>query len=780
MKRKIAKIISLCLCMVLFAGGALYAFAANDDKVVEDQAEKNNTEEQLDEDKQQQGDSSESNAYKDETVYVLADADGTIQKIIVSDWIKNTLSSDKINDVSELENIENVKGDEEYTLGGDNVRVWDARGNDIYYQGTIEKELPVGLKVSYKLDGETVSPDELAGKSGKVTIRFDYENNRYENVKINGKDEKIYVPFAMLTGMILDNDTFSNVEVSNGKVINDGDRTVVIGLALPGLEEDLGINKDKIEDKLDKKFEIPSYVEITADVNNFSLGMTVTVATNSLINNIDTEKIDDITDLSGSIDELSDAMAKLLDGSSALYNGLCTLLDKSKELINGINQLADGVAKLKDGAYALDEGTKKLSDGAAALSSGLDTLSSNNDKLNDGAKKVFEALLSTAETQLKAAGLSVPALTIDNYASVLNGIIDSLDNTKIYNQALEQVTAAVEEKRDYIKSQVADAVRTEVEAGVTSAVTEQVKAQVTEAVKEQVLAEVTAKVRENVEEQVILAVTGMNKASYNTAVSAGRVDTAAQNAVKSAITQKMASEEITALISSNTDKQMQSEEVSAIIAQKVEEQMKTEQIKNTIKKNTDLKMTEKDIQALIEQNTEAQIQKAISENMAGEEVQSKIASASEGAKSVISLKASLDDYNAFYLGLMDYTAGVAQAASGASDLKNGASELKNGTNNLYNGVCSLYDGILTMKNGVPALVDGVTQLKDGAMQLSDGLAQFNKEGIQKLIDKVDDAEVLIERLKATINVSKNYKSFAGISNNADGNVKFIYRTKEIK
>jgi len=764
MKSKIIKITSLCLCIAMLGSGAAYTLASNNDK--DNNTTKNVTE------NQSEKVAAKSDIFKDETVYVLANSDGTIQKIIVSDWIKNTLSAEKLSDVTELENAENIKGDESYTLGGDNTRVWDAQGNDIYYQGTIEKELPVNLSVSYKLDGKTISADELLGKSGKVSLRFDYKNKQYETVKINGKEEKIYVPFVMLTGMLLDNNTFSNVEVSNGKVINDGDRTIVLGFALPGLQENLALDKEQ--------FELPSYVEITADVTDFSLGMTVTVATNGLFNNMDTEKLDSISDLTGSMNQLNDGMAKLLDGSSALYNGLCTLLDKSKELINGINQLADGVAKLKDGAYALDEGTKKLSDGAAALSSGLDTLSSNNDKLNDGAKKVFEALLSTAETQLKAAGLSVPALTIDNYASVLNGIIDSLDNTKIYNQALEQVTAAVEEKRDYIKSQVADAVRTEVEAGVTSAVTEQVKAQVTEAVKEQVLAEVTAKVRENVEEQVILAVTGMNKASYNTAVSAGRVDTAAQNAVKSAITQKMASEEITALISSNTDKQMQSEEVSAIIAQKVEEQMKTEQIKNTIKKNTDLKMTEKDIQALIEQNTEAQIQKAISENMAGEEVQSKIASASEGAKSVISLKASLDDYNAFYLGLMDYTSGVAQAASGASDLKNGASELKNGTNNLYNGVCSLYDGILTMKNGVPALVDGVTQLKDGAMQLSDGLAQFNKEGIQKLIDKVDDAEVLIERLKATINVSKNYKSFAGISNNADGNVKFIYRTKEIK
>lgn len=767
MKSKIIKIISICLCAAVLVSGAAYALTSgsnskndNEDKQAEITTEN-----------KPEKSTAESDAFKDETVYVLADADGTVQKIIVSDWIKNTLSSDKINDVTELENIENVKGDESYTLGGDNTKVWDARGNDIYYQGTIDKELPVSLSVSYKLDGKPVTPEELVGKSGKVTIRFDYKNNQYETVKINGRDEKIYVPYVMMTGMLLDNNNFKNVEVSNGKVINDGDRTAVIGLALPGFQENLAIDKDK--------FEIPSYVEVTADVTDFSLGMTVTMATNTLFNNIDTENIDSLSDLSDSMAKLDDAMAQLLDGSSALYDGLCTLLDKSSELINGIGQLAEGAAKLKEGAYSLDGGAKQLSDGVFALSSGLDTLSANNDKLNGGAKQVFETLLSTVGAQLKAAGLSVPELTIENYDSVLNEVIDSV-NKKIYDQALEQVTAAVEEKQDYIRSQVTAAVRSKVEAGVTSAVEEQVKEQVTQAVKEQVSAQVTEAVRGNVEAQVILAATGMDKAKYDAAVAAGLMDTAAQNAVKSAIDEKMASKEVAALISSKVDEQMQSKEVSAIISQKADEQMKTDKVRSIIKEKTDSKMEEDDIQAQITQNTESQIQKAISENMGSQEVQSKIAAASEKVQSIVSLKESLDSYNTFYLGLRDYTAGVAQAAGGASELKNGAGALKNGTGTLYKGICSLYDGILTMKNGAPALAEGVTKLKDGAMQLSDGLTRFNEEGIQKLIDTADDAEAFIDRLKATVNVSKKYKSFAGINDDADGNVKFVYRTDEIK
>ena len=129
----------------------------------------------------------------EETVYVIAGADGTTEKVIVSDWMK----------------------------GED--------GEDTYTQENLEKELPVEMAVSFRLDGKKMTAEEMAGKSGKVTMRFDYTNRQYEDVEIGGEKKRIYVPFVMVTGMVLDNERFTNVEVSNGKVINDGDRTIVAG-----------------------------------------------------------------------------------------------------------------------------------------------------------------------------------------------------------------------------------------------------------------------------------------------------------------------------------------------------------------------------------------------------------------------------------------------------------------------------------------------------------------------------------------------------------------------
>ena len=732
MKNRATKFISLALCaVVLFAAVGTSVFAlTGEGKESEDENQETTI-----------NASAEAETSKDETVYVLAGADGTVQKIIVSDWIKNAMAADSLEDKTELSDIENIKGDESFTLGGDNSCVWDAQGNDIYYQGNIEKELPVQMSVCYTLDGQAIAPEALAGQSGHVTIRFDYQNMQYEEVLLDGKTEKIYVPFTMLTGMLLDTEVFRNVTISNGKLINDGDRIAVVGIAFPGLQEDLAISKEKLD--------IPDYVEISADVENFEMGMTMTLATTELFGAIDSDRLD-LHELSDAMAELTDAMDQLMDGSSQLYDGLCTLLEKSGDLVSGINKLAEGAAQLKAGAESLDSGAAQLQAGAAQLSSGLNTLNANSSSLNGGARQVFSSLLSMANTQLSEAGLSVPALTIDNYSSVLDGVIASLDDTAVYQAALEQVTATVNANRGMIEEKVTEAVQAQVEAEVSAQVTAAVQETVTQAVHEN-----EAQFRAAVIQQAL----GMTVEEYKAAIEAGLVTQEQQDAVNAAVEAAMQAE---------IDARMQREEIqaqiNAVTQQTVGEQMQSDEI-----------------QALIASNTELQVQQAISEAMSSDAIQAQLNAAAEGAKSVIALKASLDSYNAFYLGLITYTSGVSSAAAGANELKTGADALKAGTSELSAGAAELLQGIQTMKDSAPALVDGITQLRDGSMELSDGLKQFNEEGIQKLIEAVDgDLDGLSNRIRVTADVAKHYTSFSGISEDMDGDVKFIYKTDSIE
>ena len=560
-----------------------------------------------------------------ETVYIIANADGSAKKVIVSQQYDKDDPNAAQEAKATLTDAQNVKGD----------NCW---------QGATDKALPVTTAITYTLDGKAVSAEALAGKSGHVTIRFDYTNTQYETKTINGKSQKIYVPFAALTGTLLDSDRFTNISVTNGKLVDDGNRTVVVGMAFPGLQESLDLDSGKLE--------IPSYVEISANVTDFALDTTLTIVTNSVFNDVDEDKLDEsaLDDLSGDIGKLTDAMTQLMDGSDELYDGLDTLLDSSY----------------------------KLSDGVGQLTSGLKKLDSSSAELNAGAETVFNTLLDTANTQLQAneslkdAGITIPTLTISNYADTLNGVISSLDPESVIAQAeqiaRQKVTAAVRAQADTVRS------------AVTETVQQQVTAQVTEAVTAQVQAKVLAGV---------LEASGMTQEQY----AALPEDSEIKAGVDAAVAAQMQSEAV-------------QQQINAAVAENVTAQMASEQVK-----------------ALIDQNTEQQITLLIEQNMNSDEVKAQInaaaAQASAGAQQLLALRQQLDSYNTFYMGLKAYTAGVAEAKAGAVKINGSMPDLIDGVKKLRSGAGELADGLKQLnEEGIQKIVDAF----DGDLsELSDRL-----------------------------------------------------------
>lgn len=321
-------------------------------------------------------------AAKDETVYILSDAQGEARRIIVSDWLKNPDKLDELTDATRLSGMTVVEGNATFERDGERL-TWDADGKDVYYQGDSDEELPLTLQITYLVDGEEVPAAHMAGKSGHVTIRFAYTPAAGQKAQ-----------FAALSAALLDSSKFTNVEVTNGAVINDGDRLLVLGVALPGLKERLDVE--------DKDGKLPETVEITADVEDFALPLTVTAASSewsSLLKDMDLSLIDTAD---GDMDQLTDAMTQLLDGG---------------------RQLSEGTA-------ALNDQTAALSDGVGQISGGLSTLSENSESLNAGALQVFELLLQTASQQLKALNPQVPDLTVDTYAAVLDQLTQQLTAAK--------------------------------------------------------------------------------------------------------------------------------------------------------------------------------------------------------------------------------------------------------------------------------------------------------------------------------------------------------------
>lgn len=183
-------------------------------------------------------------AQKSETVYVFTDANGNTKNVTVSDWLKNRNGDSKLTDSTTLSDVQNVTGDQTYTTNSDGTITWDADGSDIYYQGTTSKETPVDAKITYYLDGKEIDPKDLAGKSGKVKIRIQYTNKE--------KSGDVYVPFTAMTGIVLSNDSVSNVKIDNGTVVSEGKNTVVVGVGFPGLKDSLASVKDDMKDTADQ------------------------------------------------------------------------------------------------------------------------------------------------------------------------------------------------------------------------------------------------------------------------------------------------------------------------------------------------------------------------------------------------------------------------------------------------------------------------------------------------------------------------------------------------
>ncbi len=284
-------------------------------------------------------------ASKSETVYSNLDSNGKAYKTIVSTQLTNEDKSDEITDISNLLNIENTNGDETFKKKGNQI-VWDSNGNNIYYKGESDKQLPVECKITYELNGEEISAEELKGKSGNVKIKINYTNNEKHIVSINGKQVTMYTPFIIVAGTKIDNAKNKNIQITNGKIVDNGESTLAVGIAMPGMQENIGISKSKID--------IPEEIEISMETEDFEMGNIIAVVA---VKGIDEDLTSDLNSMYSQINELANASNEILAGANQLKEG-------TSELVSGVDQLKDGTGAAYAGSKQIkdevEESTKNL------------------------------------------------------------------------------------------------------------------------------------------------------------------------------------------------------------------------------------------------------------------------------------------------------------------------------------------------------------------------------------------------------------------------------------
>ena len=728
---------------------------------------------------------SEKEIGKEETVYVLADSTGKERKVIVSDHLINDGNKDTIEDASDLKDIENVKGDETFKQDGSKL-TWQADGNDIYYQGTSTKETPVSQTITYSLDGKEVKPEELAGKSGKVTIRFDYTNNETVKTKIDGKEEEIYVPFAAISGMVLD-DSFSNVKVTNGKVISDGKNNIVVGYALPGLKESLDVD----DSDFDGDVSIPDYVEVTADVENFSLSTTMTVVMNAT-NFISKDGDADLSEVDDMLDTLTDATDQLKDGSGELADGVDTLKSKMGEfkdgvgtlkngikdytdgastlstgigtlksgvdtlagsvptLISGVGTLKDGSASaakgassLKDGAGTLKKGAKDVSTGANTLSNGVKDLSTGANTLSGGASD-----LSTGADTLSAGATSLSdgANTLSSGAASLNDGVQSIATNM---KTLVSGTQSVSDGAAQLNTGVGTLIGTLNKMGTDLAET---KASIGE-------------ISEDTANNAVLQYASLQNALIQGIVAETKGDTTAANDIYAQVVSQIGGTIGVDSISDVAGASAAIQKISSLISQtslKVGEGVGMIGVIDTVSR----KLTEPDTQ---EQMTKLQQGAASLAEGAGKVAQG-ASQLSTGADAAAAGSAQVAQ------GAADLATGAGTLKTGAADLATGAGTLKKGASDLATGATKLKKGAGDLATGAGKVADGASTLHKGASDLSDGLNTLDG-GIGQLKEKAGSLSTGADQLKsgtdqlatgASTLVSNNQKLNDGAGTLSDG------------
>jgi len=728
---------------------------------------------------------SEKEIGKEETVYVLADSTGKERKVIVSDHLINDGNKDTIEDASDLKDIENVKGDETFKQDGSKL-TWQADGNDIYYQGTSTKETPVSQTITYSLDGKEVKPEELAGKSGKVTIRFDYTNNETVKTKIGGKEEEIYVPFAAISGMVLD-DSFSNVKVTNGKVISDGKNNIVVGYALPGLKESLDVD----DSDFDGDVSIPDYVEVTADVENFSLSTTMTVVMNAT-NFISKDGDADLSEVDDMLDTLTDATDQLKDGSGELADGVDTLKSKMGEfkdgvgtlkngikdytdgastlstgigtlksgvdtlagsvptLISGVGTLKDGSASaakgassLKDGAGTLKKGAKDVSTGANTLSNGVKDLSTGANTLSGGASD-----LSTGADTLSAGATSLSdgANTLSSGAASLNDGVQSIATNM---KTLVSGTQSVSDGAAQLNTGVGTLIGTLNKMGTDLAET---KASIGE-------------ISEDTANNAVLQYASLQNALIQGIVAETKGDTTAANDIYAQVVSQIGGTIGVDSISDVAGASAAIQKISSLISQtslKVGEGVGMIGVIDTVSR----KLTEPDTQ---EQITKLQQGAASLAEGAGKVAQG-ASQLSTGADAAAAGSAQVAQ------GAADLATGAGTLKTGAADLATGAGTLKKGASDLATGATKLKKGAGDLATGAGKVADGASTLHKGASDLSDGLNTLDG-GIGQLKEKAGSLSTGADQLKsgtdqlatgASTLVSNNQKLNDGAGTLSDG------------
>lgn len=754
---------------------------------------------------------------KTETVYSVLNSDGSISDTIVSSWLHDEDGINNIKETLNLTDVKNIKSNEKPSKDG-NTYTWNAKGNDVYYEGTATKQLPVSVKLRYELDGQEMSAKDMEGKSGHLKLTISFTNNYSQVKNINGKSIVIH-PSYLAGGMLnMSTGKFSNVKCESGKIVNDGTNEMLAFANIPGLNETL---RSAGLDKVNNQLGISDDVTVEADVNNFDLGSIMVGMTNEIDLASELGEIGSVSELTDGIDQLIEADDQLIDGSKQLYDG-------TTQLKEGIAPLSSAYPQIETLTNAFDQ----LHDGTTTLSTGLNQYTAGVDQLNVVSKQNLYKLsmgattlntsLNNEESKSQLTQLVQGSQALDAGIQDLNEQVNG-DDSMLKPDMVKKLTEALKTTNEQVGSlgQVLNDLQDQEGAFVDLSnqiekASENINKlgtlktsfkEVTDGASAIITAD-NAQIK-SVDDQLaairtkeINALNASIEALKNAANAVPEDDTTGAKAkieeqINTLESQKAALGDASSLSVTLKDLSQCQAGIDKIVADSEETLEKLNDVYNSSK--TDInKLSAKLGEAKESIKVLNGVMKQLNENgITSEEFETKVNTLKAGVEKLAKNSPALangvatlaNKLNSLGEGLNGLDSGMSQAYTGitqaTSQLSDNSDSLRNGAKALNDGTAQLSASKSKMSeltSGLTKLSDAVDQLNDGAQQLYEGNEQFKSEGLDQLKEKVDLGVGELETLQSVMNeikaMNKEYASYSGAPEGATVTSRYVFRTKE--
>lgn len=691
---------------------------------------------------------------KDETVYAMLNADGSVYDEIISSWLHNASGIKNIEETLDIQDVENVKSAEEPTVEGDTY-TWNIDGTDVYYQGTSEKQLPVEVTITYRLDGKQMRPEELAGKSGALEIHIEMKNLAGTTKKIQGKETNIH-PLYLAAGILdFSSDHFTNVVCENAKVLSDGNHQMVGFMTIPGFEDTLkSAGIDKAED-----LPIKDSYTIKADVKDFEMGPVMIAMTPE----VPLDKLKDIN----TFDELTEGIDALEEATTQLFDGTTQLQEATQLFATKMGELNTSVQPLSTGITSLNLGARQLAEGSSALRSNLNDLDTGLAKVKEGSEALARATQQFPAFVQGAKDLTTGATQLHVGIQQMAEGIDTLHTQAVSSGQLEQLKAALSSLSS-VKPllQNLNTMVTQLHALNVSMNQGNIDPSTGNANPNYSLSNLASSTNSH------LATVNSGLASFCTTLTNESEKTQCEGIAQQYANVNMEAGAMDLIINGTTDQPGIAVQVNAMDAT-LGTMLSQEQMDALVVMIDQLDSAIQGIDAL-----ETGITQLASHMPALQ------TGATDLANGISTLSTSASE-------LLKLQGGIQEISGALTQLQDGSGKLYAGSQSLEAGLQEVSGGTAELANQTPALLSGISQLETASTTLADktselnaGMQKFKTTGIDALSEKVSLTMEEIDQILAIkdeiLSENETAHTFSGAPEGAESEVKFIYKTKEIK